>query len=221
MKIINRIVVIILTTFSSGYMFSEEHSVKFSNIPWETSPEQVIFSNGLPDSIDYFYDYDENIGGTQTTMEMVWINSMHHDSEMLERAKKNNIPIGVNIGNIIDGNKEVGFTYNNIPYFKFNSTVFLKFEDKKLYRILYIIDTKNLSITEKNDMLNFLKNYFLQFYGSSDYLTLTKNNSITNFMWYLTDTIVDLDIFLPENEPRYSKFSYIDRVHMGYSYKNY
>ena len=225
MKIINIILLTFLITFFNSYLFSEEYSIKFSNITWGASPNQIILTEGTPDDIGYDYgdnakiEFDDDGNQHNIVSETVWINNPDNNADLLEYAKKNNISTEVDINNIITGNNKINFRYNNIPYFNFNSTVFLRFEYEKLDSILYIIDTKSLSITEKNDMANFLKNHFLQLYGSPDNLSLTKNNSFTYLSWYLDDTIVNLEMFLPQNNPRF-KESYIDNVTVSYRINN-
>lgn len=221
MELIKKIFLIIMFIFSFGYLYSDENILRFSDIVWETSPEQVILIEGIPDVIYYNYGddaksfYDDNGVKHRTVVEVVWINSNVNDNDLLEYAINKNIPIGIDIERIIDGYNNISFRYNNFSFFKYNSTIFLTFEDKKFVDISYIIHTDNLTIDEKNDMVLYIQNYYFQLYGVPEGTSYDKIEDFS--IWRLNDTLVFIHLFLPENYPD-SKYNYVDMVSVFYGY---
>jgi hypothetical protein len=226
MRFLKSIFVIILFIFSFGCLYSDENIIRFSDIIWGISPEQAIIIAGIPDLISYNYNYDyaddtilfydDNGIEHETLTEIVWISSNVNSNNLIEFAVKYNIPIGVDIERIIDGYSNISFRYSNIPFFNYNSIVFLTFEEGKYAKISYIIHTDNLTIDEKNDMILYIQNYYFQLYGVPEGKSY---NEIEVFsIWYLDDAIVSIDLFLPENYPYSGYNNYIDNVRVVYAY---
>jgi hypothetical protein len=183
-----------------GSLFSEENIIKFSDIPWEASPEQIILIEGLPDAVYYYYDWDENGEEVQISMKEVWTNST-----------------GVNINNIINAHYKIAFRYYNIQLFDFISEVFLDFEDSKFYSIYYIVEISNLTDLEKLSVSINLQNYIIQYYGSPD--DHEKNGTSSRLKWDSNDTLIQLEIWLPQSDPLLSKYRYVDNIGLSYWYK--
>jgi len=100
MEFVKNVFLIILFIFSIDCLYSNENIIRFLNIIWETSPEQVILNEGTPDEISYNYgndaklSYDKNGVEHRTVVEIVWINSNINDNNLLEYAVKNNRHVG-------------------------------------------------------------------------------------------------------------------------------
>ena len=203
-------------------LFADEDKL-FYDISWETSPEQVISIVGLPDKIYYSYEdegrifYDDNGNERRITVELVWINCAINDNDLLEYAVKNNIPIGNNLDTIVNNHNIIWFSYNNIQYFGFSSEVFLTFKNKELINILFIVDIMNNTNIEKQNISNDLQNYLLEYYGSPDSIYQYGMKSL--FKWDLINTEITLDIFLPQSDPEYIEYRYVDIITIYYSYK--
>jgi hypothetical protein len=215
MKIFCNFINIILTMLFSCYLFAEENVIRFINIPWETSQEQVILSEGLPDTVNY--DYDDNEEISQISSDIVWINSTYKNNDILWYVKNKNIPIGSDISKIINGHNKMHFWYYDILLFGFNSAVSLHFENGKLYNVMYIIETLDLTNSEKYDISIALQNYFLNYYGIPGYLYQYRTQN--EYRWYLNDTAIMLEIFLPQCDAFYSEYNYVDLITVSYWYK--
>jgi len=200
----------------SSHLFADENIIRFSNISWETTPEQILLIEGLPDIINY--DYDDNGEVFQISSEIVWINSTVEDNDILRYVERRNIPIGdtINVYNIINNHNKIKFRYNNVLLNNINLTVFLNFENDILKNKIYIIDTLNLTNIEKQNISIYLTNLFMQLYGTSEHTV--QHSALNEYIWLLNNTIINLQIFLPQDDIFYSGFNYIDTISFYYWY---
>ena len=208
-----KVVVFILLLSCVDFLYSDENRRRFSGISWETSPEQFIIKEGLPDTIFYSYDF-ENAPvhyccygyEIRTVVALVWVNDSINDNDLIKHAKENNIPIGYNITSIINGHDNIWFRFNNIQYLDFTSTVFLTFSEGKLINISYQIEITNLTNNEKQDISLVLQNYLTQYYGTPYFLF---QEGVVNFLrWQVNNTNIELNIILHNIDPIYSEFNY-------------
>ena len=191
-------------------IYPDENVNIFLNINWQTSPEYVISVLGLPDDISYDYGDDGKILNNDNgieyriVVETVWTNDLN-----------DTVSNEININEIINGHDNIWFRYNNVSYF--NSTIFLSFEDGKYNNISIIINTENLTINEKNNISTILKNYYFELYGTPN--NISQNNYNVFAIWYLNNSMIMLEIFLPENDPLYAQYRYVDTISVFHSYR--
>ena len=53
-----KVVVLFLLLSFADFLYSNENRRRFPGISWETSPEQFIIKEGLPDKIFYSYNFE-------------------------------------------------------------------------------------------------------------------------------------------------------------------
>lgn len=219
MKKIMSIIIFLLITISCSTIntsrnnvFFENDEMLFSDISWGTSPEQVVSEKGLPDKIYYNYGDDAKVSYVddngyehKTVVDLVWVNDTINDSDLLEHAKNNNIPIRTDIDTIINGYHNIWVNYDNIQYFDFNSVVFLTFKDRKLTDILFMIDIKNMADMEKQNISADFQNYFIQHCGSPNHI----DDAEAIFIWQSNNT--EIMLFMV----------FADTIMVNYSYKIY
>jgi len=204
---------LIIFLFLPLFIYPDENIKIFLNINWQTSPEYVISILGLPDNISYDYGdngkllNNENGVEYRIAVETVWINDLIDDTGSNE----------INISEIINGHDNIWLRYNNVSCFNFSSTIFLIFEDGKYNSISIIIDTENLTINEKNNISAIFSNYYFELYGTPNKILQNNNNVFA--IWYLNNSMIMLEAFLPENDLLYAQYRYVDTISVFHSYR--
>jgi hypothetical protein len=173
--------VIILIFFTSIMSWTDENYYGLTKMPWNTDPEKVVEVIGIPDVIMT----DSN--------EIVWLNRNYFADRYNYFVERFGINTSKTINEIIVEQQDIQLIYYNKQVGRIYTTMTICFEHRFASCEKYSIDIDGLSINEKNNIYNLLKNEFLRQYGTPK--STSENNVFKTVRWEKYYTNIELQLY--------------------------
>jgi len=186
------IIILFVSLFLVSVIAWSDDYYGYSNMPWNTSPQEVVSGLDTPDII------------MADNHDVVWINRDYFREKYNSLAERFEIDTRKTINVIINEYPNIRFTYYNKKIGTFNTTLSIYFENRFASEELYQIDIEDLSLQDKNKCYDLIKNEFHKKYGTPK--NISENNVFKTIKWEKYYTNIEIQLYIASSGRRTSDY---------------